>query len=87
MSSDISDEVLSQFSDRLLAVARNRVRRVVRESFRHNQSILGRVDIVVMAQTRAAAASNPDLRRSLEQHWDRIRRTPPKPAAAQENNA
>ena len=57
-----------------LSVARNRLRRVVKESFRHNQSMLGPVDIVVMAQTEAAAAGNPALRRSLEQHWNKIGR-------------
>lgn len=56
------------------AVDRNRIKRQVRESFRHHWAALGGWDIVITAQPGAAMSANPELRRSLEQHWDRLRR-------------
>ena len=55
------------------AVARNRIRRLVRESFRHNRQTLGSVDIVILARETVPTASNPELRQSIEQHWSRLR--------------
>ncbi len=55
------------------AVARNRIRRVVRESFRANCNTLGSVDIVIMARNTTAAGTNRELRQSIEQHWLRLR--------------
>ena len=55
------------------AVARNRIRRLVRESFRHNRQTLGNVDIVIIARETASTASNPELRQSIEQHWSHLR--------------
>ena len=55
------------------AVARNRLRRISRESFRHYRDKLGHIDIVVMAQPAAKQASNAELNKSLEWHWNRIR--------------
>ncbi len=46
-----------------LAVGRNRLRRLIRESFRHQVAALPPVDLVVLARERT---------RSLEQHWGRI---------------
>ena len=56
------------------AVARNRVRRLARESFRQKQAELGAVDLVIMARADAGNASNTELFRSLDKHWARIRR-------------
>jgi ribonuclease P protein component len=53
------------------AVARNRIKRLVRESFRHHAGWLCGLDAVVMAR-QDSAASNCDLRRSLEAHWLRL---------------
>ena len=55
------------------AVRRNRVRRIARESFRHHRYELGNVDIVIMAQPAAQRASNADINKSLEWHWNKIR--------------
>jgi ribonuclease P protein component len=55
------------------AVGRNRIRRLARESFRYECSTLGGVDIVILAQTIADAASNQELTASLQKHWQRIR--------------
>lgn len=54
------------------AVCRNRLRRQIRESFRLHQHALAGLDIVVMANARAAAADNPALRVALNTHWKRL---------------
>ena len=54
------------------AVARNRVRRTIKESFRLHQRVLPAVDIVVGARNAARAAPNADMRASLERLWQRV---------------
>jgi ribonuclease P protein component len=54
------------------AVSRNRLKRLIRESFRHRQQDLPAVDVVVNARAAAAKAANSEIRASLSQHWDRI---------------
>jgi len=55
------------------AVARNRIKRVVRESFRQSFADSGlAVDFVVLARRESATISNRQLRRSLNSHWVRI---------------
>jgi ribonuclease P protein component len=54
------------------ASARNRIKRMVRESFRLHQSALTGIDLVVMNQPAAAMATNEELKRSLEAHWQRV---------------
>jgi ribonuclease P protein component len=56
------------------AVERNRIKRVVRESFRLHQAALPNVDIVVNARSGAKRATNAELRRSLEQHWQTVKK-------------
>ena len=51
------------------AVARNRIKRLTRESFRLNQHELPRVDVTVSARDAARAATLADLRRSLDKFW------------------
>jgi len=53
------------------AVARNRVKRVVRESFRHNQTMLAGYDFVVLARPGIARSDARVLRAALERHWRR----------------
>jgi ribonuclease P protein component len=53
------------------ATARNRIKRIVRESFRRHQAHLAGLDIVVMNQPATSDASNQALFESLEQHWAR----------------
>jgi len=53
------------------AVDRNRIKRVVRESFRQHQELLAGADIVVMNQAAAAKGSNRQLFDSLAGHWQR----------------
>lgn len=56
-----------------LAVGRNRIKRVVRESFRRHQEELAGIDIVVLNQPETKAASNRTLFESLERHWENVR--------------
>ena len=54
------------------AVARNRIKRQVREAFRRRQSGITGLDIVVVARPAAAAAPAPALRNSLEGLWTKL---------------
>lgn len=54
------------------AVVRNRLKRQIRESFRHHQHQLGGLDIVVLGRDRAGTCDNPALRKSLQAHWQRV---------------
>ena len=53
------------------AVSRNRLKRIVRESFRQRHD-LPAVDIVVLAGKQAVHADNSRLFASLAAHWQRI---------------
>lgn len=48
---------------------RNRIKRLIRESFRLNQHDLAGLDIIVMARTAATQADHEALFRSLQKHW------------------
>lgn len=54
------------------AVERNRVRRIVRESFRLHQHELPAVDLVVSARDRARNAPRAELRSSLDALWKKV---------------
>jgi len=57
-----------------LAVGRNRLKRIIRESFRQAKSQLLGVDIVIMARDQSGSAENRALFTSLEQHWRAVAR-------------
>lgn len=63
-----------------LASQRNRVKRVIRESFRH-QSALGAWDVIVLARGGIGELDNPVLRAQFEQFWQQFRRKAAKLAA------
>jgi len=54
------------------AVARNRIKRILRESFRVNQHGLPAVDVTVVARDAARHAAPRELRESLDRHWKTI---------------
>ena len=55
-----------------LAVGRNRLRRLVRESFRRRAAGLPAVDLVVLARDATAVAATAELVASLDRHWVRV---------------
>ncbi|QOC22601.1 ribonuclease P protein component [Wenzhouxiangella sp. AB-CW3] len=54
------------------AVVRNRIRRQIRESFRHQRTQLKTMDYVVVARPAAAGLTPPELRDALDQLWQRF---------------
>jgi ribonuclease P protein component len=58
----------------LRAVQRNRIKRQIRESFRHHRAQLEGCDIVVIARPSTVTANTAILRESLRQHWEKIQR-------------
>lgn len=54
------------------SVDRNAVKRLIRESFRKNQEMLGNVDVVVLSKGGIASCTNEQLFKSLESHWQRL---------------
>lgn len=55
-----------------LAVERNRVKRLARESFRLSQAELDAIDVVVFANPSVVGADPADLRRHLERQWHQL---------------
>lgn len=55
------------------ATGRNRIKRIVRESFRQHQAEIAGLDVVVINQSAAAAATNRALFESMAAHWQRCR--------------
>ncbi|MCH9697374.1 MAG: ribonuclease P protein component [Gammaproteobacteria bacterium] len=56
------------------AVSRNRIKRIIRNSFRLNQHQLPHVDIIVLAYQQADQADTVELGQSLQKHWKKLNR-------------
>jgi len=54
------------------AVARQRIKRVIRESFRLRRNGFPPIDIVVMCRPAAAGQDKKNLREALEKQWELI---------------
>jgi ribonuclease P protein component len=54
-------------------VERNRIRRLIRESFRLHQHEIPALDLVVSARLRARGAASCELRAQLELLWQEVR--------------
>ena len=57
-----------------LAVQRNRLKRIIRQSFHDARQELDGLDIVVMARSNARNATNANLFSSLRDHWQKVAR-------------
>ena len=55
------------------AVSRNRIRRIIRESFRHHKENLSGVDVVVLIQRDIESLNNTSLHEDLNQQWQYLR--------------
>jgi len=55
-----------------LAVTRNRLKRIIRESFRQKQHELCCADYIVLAGHKSSSSNNSRLIQSLEQHWQKL---------------
>lgn len=56
------------------AVSRNRIKRIIRDSFRLNQHQLPDVDVIVLAYHPVDKVESLVLRQSLCTHWDKLTR-------------
>lgn len=54
------------------AVGRNRVKRIIRDSFRLNQHNMPNIDIVVIARNDIGSATNQQLQKQLTKLWKKI---------------
>jgi ribonuclease P protein component len=52
-----------------LACHRNRLKRIIRESFRQNQTVFSNVDIVVLSRADIKQRDSEQIRATLERHW------------------
>jgi len=55
-----------------LAVGRNRLKRHIRETFRHWQHHLGGIDAIVLPRSGASELSDRALHQTLNQQWQRL---------------
>lgn len=54
------------------AVRRNRIKRLIRESFRMRQALLAGNDLVVLVRPGISERSNLQINRTLDHHWRTI---------------
>ncbi|MFS0825142.1 ribonuclease P protein component [Pseudomonas sp. MLB6B] len=63
-----------------LSVQRNRLKRLMRDSFRRNQQSLAGLDIVIVARKGLGEIENPELHQHFGKLWKRLVRSRPSPA-------
>ncbi len=56
------------------AVDRNRIKRLLRESFRASQSSLPAVDLVIMCRPLILKLDNPEIFQNIEKQWHHLRK-------------
>ncbi len=57
-----------------LAVQRNRIKRILRETFRLRQHLLAGIDVIVLARPGLGELDNPALQQLLDKQWRRLRK-------------
>jgi ribonuclease P protein component len=67
-----------------LSVQRNRLKRVMRDSFRLHQELLAGWDIVIVARKGLGDVENPELHQHLGKLWKRLARSRPAPVVSTE---
>lgn len=67
-----------------LAVERNRLKRIIRDSFRLHQEMLAGLDIVVVARKGLGDPDNTELHQQFAKLWKRLARQRPSPQARPE---
>lgn len=65
------------------AVGRNRIKRVVRDSFRHHQEVLNGLDIIFLARQGIRDVDNPELHKRLDKAWKQLAKKAQKPHSGQ----
>lgn len=56
------------------SVDRQRIKRLIRESFRQTRQQLPAMDIVVMCRPAVLSMSNHEISKALDRHWQRLTR-------------
>lgn len=56
------------------AVVRNRIKRQIKEFYRHQQSQLAKTQLVITAKPSCFSASDDERRESLEELWEKVLR-------------
>ena len=59
------------------AVQRNRLKRIIKETFRQNRKTLGSVDIVVLARPGVCEKSNRELNATITKQWKKLAKESP----------
>ena len=54
------------------AVSRNQIKRAIRESFRHNKTLLKGMDVVVIAHKKLTVINNKFIIESISAHWKAV---------------
>lgn len=57
-----------------LSVQRNRIKRLIRETFRAQQHSLTGIDVIVLARKKMEELSNKEIHEQLHQQWQRLAR-------------
>lgn len=57
-----------------LATQRNRVKRLIRETFRHQQHQFNHLDVIVLARRNLDTLDNPEIVKILNKQWKRIQK-------------